>query len=126
MVALTEGIDSEYRARLSRWYREALGEAGSIIGTDGADGGAVVVHKGTSTIVRGYHITLERNPQLRQAKVCVELLDEVHEEASGDEVPTGDPRRDMAAVTEAARLFAQRARRFLGLRWKVEDWPGIS
>lgn len=68
----------------------------------------MAIHTGLSVTVMGFAIDLDRDEAIRVGKVTV------------DGVPQ-DP-VSLAAVKVAAELLARRARRFLGLGWRIVEW----
>lgn len=74
--------------------------------------GVIVVDKGLSTIIAGHLIDLKRDDGHHEAVVCVQAVDERGPLTQAE----------LADLTEAAALLAQRAKRFLGYGWKVVGW----
>lgn len=68
----------------------------------------MAIHTGLSVSVAGFEIGLDRDEGRKTATVVV------------NGVPS-DP-VSLAAVRVAAELLARRARRFLGLEWRIVEW----
>ena len=78
------------------------------------DDGAIVIHTGLSVITRGHLIEVVRDEDRRVATLHVSVIE--------GHLVTGVEGPDVQA---SADLLAQRARRFLGSRWKVLGWDGV-
>lgn len=91
-----------------------------------------MVSTGLSVITQGHLVYLEQDSKSRIASVLVRHLShndprctDAHKSDSAPPFEGGGP-APQVSVQDAAELLAQRAQRFLGVRWKVERWtpPG--
>lgn len=73
----------------------------------------MAIRTGLSKTVAGHLIELERDTELKTARVVVRPM-KLNEPAPTDV--------EMAAIKVAADLLAQQAKRFFGLGWTVEEW----
>ena len=75
------------------------------------DSNVMAIHTGLSVTVCGHLVRLERDDQAQIVKVVVEVIP--------GHVVTG---LEVEAVQAVADLLLARARRFLGVEWKVVGW----
>lgn len=75
----------------------------------------LAIHTGLSVTVAGYLIALERDEFNLVAKIVIKPYDD---SVAG--------KMELDAVSVAAKLLAQRARRVLGNRWTVVEYKGVK